>query len=56
MLGDVNQLGPISFTINENGLSSTLVQESKDSVSFTNPKPATVVLLVKLLEKLEKMH
>ena len=40
-VGDVNQLGPISFTINENGLSSTLVQDSKDSVSFTNPKPAT---------------
>ena len=40
-VGDVNQLGPISFTINENNLSSQLVQESKDSVSFTNPKPAT---------------
>ena len=40
-VGDVNQLGSISFTINENGLSSTLVQESKDSVSFTNPRPIT---------------
>ena len=40
-VGDVNQLGPISFTINENNLSEQLVQESKDSVSFTNPKPAT---------------
>ena len=40
-VGDVNQLGPISFTVNENNLSSQLVQESKDSVSFTNPKPAT---------------
>ena len=39
--GDVNELGPISFTISENGLSTSLVQESKDSVSFTNPKPAT---------------
>ena len=40
-VGDVNQLGPISFTVNENNLSAQLVQESKDSVSFTNPKPAT---------------
>ena len=40
-VGDVNQLGPISFTINENNLSEQLIQESKDSVSFTNPKPAT---------------
>jgi len=40
-VGDVNQLGPISFTINENGLSTALVQDSKDSVSFTNPNPAT---------------
>ena len=40
-VGDVNQLGPISFTINETGLSTSLVQESKDSVSFSNPKPAT---------------
>ena len=39
-VNDINQLGPISFTINENGLSTSLVQESKDSVSFTNPKPA----------------
>ena len=40
-VGDVNQLAPISFTINETGLSTSLVQESKDSVSFSNPKPAT---------------
>ena len=40
-VGDVNQLGPISFTINETGLSTSLVQESKDSVSFSNSKPAT---------------
>ena len=40
-VGDVNQRGPVSFTINENGLSTGLVQESKDSVSFVNPKPAT---------------
>ena len=40
-VGDVNQLGPISFTINETGLSTSLAQESKDSVSFSNPKPAT---------------
>jgi len=39
--GDVSRLGPISFNISENGLSTSLVQESKDSVSFTNPKPAT---------------
>mgnify|MGYP003132010406 CR=1 FL=1 len=39
--GDVNQLGPINFTISENGLNTSLIQESKDSVSFTNPKPAT---------------
>ena len=56
-VGDVNQLGSISFTINENGLSTSLVQESKDSVSFSNPKPKLVVLLVKqLLERQEKMH
>ena len=40
-VGDVNQLGPISFTVNENGLSTSLVQESKDSVSFSNSNPAT---------------
>ena len=40
-VGDVNQLGPISFTINETGLSTSLAQESKDSVSFSNQKPAT---------------
>jgi hypothetical protein len=39
--GDVNQLGPINFTISENGLNTSLIQESKDSVSFTTPKPAT---------------
>jgi hypothetical protein len=40
-VGDVAQLGQISFTISEEGLSSALVQESKDSVIFSNPKPAT---------------
>ena len=37
---DITQIDGISFTINDNGLSTSLVQESKDSVSFTNPKPA----------------
>jgi len=40
-VGEVSQLGPISFTINETGLSTSLVQETKDSVSFINTKPAT---------------
>ena len=39
--GDVNQLGPITFTISEEGLSTQLIQDTKDSVVFTNPKPAT---------------
>jgi len=39
-MGDINQLGVINFTINDNGLSTSLVQESKDSVAFNNPKPA----------------
>jgi len=40
-VGDVNRLGPIGFTISDNGLSTSLVQASKDSVAFTNSKPAT---------------
>ncbi len=39
--GEINQLSSISFTINENGLSSALVQDAKDSVVFENSKPAT---------------
>ena len=40
-VGDINKLGTISFTISDTGLSTSLVQQSKDSVGFTNPKPAT---------------
>jgi len=39
-VGDVNKLGTIDFTLNETGLSTSLVQDTKDSVAFTNPKPA----------------
>jgi len=40
-VGEINQLNGISFTVNENGLSTSLVQESKDSVTFTNSTAAT---------------
>ena len=39
--GDITNVANISFKIQDSNLSSTLVQESKDSVSFTNIKPAT---------------
>ncbi len=39
--GDIVNISSISFKIQDSNLSSTLVQESKDSVSFTNVKPAT---------------
>ena len=40
-VGDINRLESVSFTISDTGLSTSLVQQSKDSVAFTNPKPAT---------------
>jgi len=39
--GDIVNISSISYKIQDSNLSSTLVQESKDSVSFTNIKPAT---------------
>ena len=39
--GEITQLSDISFEIQTNLLSDSLVQDSKDSVSFTNPRPAT---------------
>ena len=39
--GDITFKAGQTFEINDNNLSSTLVQESKDSVAFTNPNPAT---------------
>ena len=39
--GDITFKAGQTFEINDNNLSATLVQESKDSVNFTNPKPAT---------------
>jgi len=38
---DITSISNISFEIQDGNLSSTLVQESKDSVRFTNPKPAS---------------
>ena len=38
---DITSISSISFEIQDGNLSSTLVQESKDSVRFTNPKPAS---------------
>ena len=38
--GDITTITNVSYTIEDNLLSSTLVQESKDSVAFTNPEPA----------------
>ena len=39
--GDITSRSSIGFQIQDATLSSTLVQESKDSVRFTNPNPAT---------------
>ena len=39
--GDITSRSSIGFQIQDATLSSTLVQESKDSVRFTNPSPAT---------------
>ena len=39
--GEINQLSNISFEIQSALLTNSLVQDAKDSVSFTNPKPAT---------------
>ena len=38
---DVNEINSITFEIQDSLLVSTIVQESKDSVGFTNPNPAT---------------
>jgi len=38
---DIVQLSSVSYGIEDNLLSTTLVQEAKDSVAFTNPNPAT---------------
>ena len=40
-VNDVNSISSISYEIQDDLLSTTSVQESKDSVSFTNPLPAT---------------
>ena len=39
--GDITFKGGQTFEIDNQNLSSTLVQASKDSLAFTNPKPAT---------------
>ncbi len=39
--GDITNIGSISYEIQDTNLSTSLVQESKDSVSFTNPKPSS---------------
>ena len=39
--GDITSRSSIGFQIQDATLSSTLVQDAKDSVRFTNPKPAT---------------
>ena len=39
--GEITKISSISYTVDGNLLSTSLVQESKDSVGFTNPKPAT---------------
>ncbi len=38
---DITELSAITFEIQDSLLSTSLVQQSKDSVGFTNPKPAT---------------
>ena len=40
-VNDVSSISSISYDIQDDLLSTTSVQESKDSVSFTNPLPAT---------------
>ena len=40
-VGEINELSSISFTISDAGLSTSLIQQSKDSVGFSNSKPAT---------------
>tara|TARA_B100001564_G_scaffold357704_1_gene374574 strand:+ start:765 stop:2747 length:1983 start_codon:yes stop_codon:yes gene_type:complete len=40
-VNDVSSISSISYEIQDDLLSTTSVQESKDSVSFTNPLPAT---------------
>ena len=37
---DINNIADVSYTIQDNLLSTTLVQDTKDSVSFNNPEPA----------------
>ena len=37
---DITDISSIGYTINDSLLSATLVQDSKDSVAFTNPEPA----------------
>ena len=39
--GDITERDSISFTVNDTLLSAGLVQESKNSVVFSNPNPAT---------------
>ena len=39
--GDVNELSSISFEIEDNLLTTSVVEESKNSVGFSNPNPAT---------------
>tara|TARA_R110000744_G_scaffold48267_2_gene105615 strand:+ start:1011 stop:2999 length:1989 start_codon:yes stop_codon:yes gene_type:complete len=39
--GDITERDSISFTVNSSLLSNALIQESKNSVVFTNPNPAT---------------
>ncbi len=38
---DITELSAVTFEIQDSLLSTSLVQQSKDSVGFTNPKPAT---------------
>ena len=38
---EITRISSISYTINDSGLASSLVQESQNSVSFINPKPAS---------------
>jgi len=38
---DITDISNITYTIQDSLLTTSLVQDAKDSVSFTNPKPAT---------------
>ena len=38
---EITRISSISYTINDSGLVGSLVQESQNSVSFINPKPAS---------------